>query len=383
MKFTLTFLLVIFIVLTGSCGRRKVNIPDPKASVKGSLVSKAERFSIIETDSCTVVTIINPWQGAEGINQVYYLVKKENILPLKVDSESIIYVPLRRIICMSTTHLAMIAALGETDAIVGVSGAGYVYNKSISERIKKGFINDVGYEAGMNSELIIKSAPDLVMVYGVGSESAGYVGKIKELGIKVMFNADYLETDPLGKAEWIKLFGALFCKEEIADSIFSSVSQSYEQLKTLISMNTDSRPGVLLGLPFKDTWFVSPGNSYISRIIKDAGGSYLWQDTESQVSMPLSLENVYLQSLKAEFWLNTGSADSKNEIISFDTRLKDIPCFREGKLFNNNKRITPEGGNDYWESGALYPHLILKDIASILHPDLFSDHELFFYRKIE
>jgi iron complex transport system substrate-binding protein len=148
-------------------------------------------------------------------------------------------------------------------------------------------------------------------------------------------------------------------------------------------MNTDSRPGVLLGLPFKDTWFVSPGNSYISRIIKDAGGTYLWQDTESQVSMPLSLENVYLQSLKAEFWLNTGSANSKSEIISFDTRLKDIPCFREGKLFNNNKRTTPEGGNDYWESGALYPHLILKDIASILHPDLFGDHELFFYRKIE
>lgn len=383
MKFPLTFLLVILIVLTGSCGRRKDNRPDPNASVKGSLVSKAERFSIVETDSCTIVTIINPWQGAEGINQVYYLVKRENDLPLKVDSESIIYVPLRRIICMSTTHLAMIAALGETDAIVGVSGAGYVYNNSISDRIEKGFINDVGYEAGMNSELIIKSAPDLVMVYGVGSESAGYVGKIKELGIKVMFDADYLETDPLGKAEWIRLFGALFCKEEIADSIFSSVSQSYEQLKTLISMNTDSRPGVLLGLPFKDTWFVSPGNSYISRIIKDAGGTYLWQDTESQVSMPLSLENVYLQSLKAEFWLNTGSANSKSEIISFDTRLKDIPCFREGKLFNNNKRTTPEGGNDYWESGALYPHLILKDIASILHPDLFGDHELFFYRKIE
>jgi iron complex transport system substrate-binding protein len=110
---------------------------------------------------------------------------------------------------------------------------------------------------------------------------------------------------------------------------------------------------------------------------------YLWQDTESSVSMPLSLENVYLQSLKAEFWLNTGSANSKGEIVSFDTRLEDIPCFRKGNLFNNNKRITPEGGNDYWESGALYPQLILKDIASILHPGLFSDHELYYYRKIE
>jgi iron complex transport system substrate-binding protein len=383
MKFPVIFSLAILLILTESCSGRKKSHRSSGITDEGALITKAERFTLTKNDSCTIVTIINPWQGAKGINQIYYLVKRGSSLSLKVDPESVIYVPLRRIICMSTTHLSMISALGETDAIVGVSGAGYVYNKDISDRIEKGFIDDVGYEAGMNSELIIKSAPDLVMIYGVGSESAGYVGKIKELGIKVMFDADYLETDPLGKAEWIRLFGALFCKENIADSIFSSVSRSYEQLRTFVSMNTDSRPGVLLGLPFKDTWFISPGNSYISHIISDAGGMYLWQDTESSVSMPLSLENVYLQSLKAEFWLNTGSANSKGEIVSFDTRLEDIPCFRKGNLFNNNKRITPEGGNDYWESGALYPQLILKDIASILHPGLFSDHELYYYRKIE
>lgn len=383
MKFQVIFSLAIVLVLTESCSGRKESHHSTGITGKGALITKAERFSILKNDSCSIVTIINPWQGAKGINQAYYLVKRGSNLSLKVDSESVIYVPLRRIICMSTTHLAMIAALGETDAIVGVSGAGYVYNKDISGRIENGFINDVGYEAGMNSELIIKSAPDLVMIYGVGSESAGYVGKIKELGIKVMYNADYLETDPLGKAEWIRLFGALFCKENMADSIFSSVIKSYEQIKTFVSLNTVSRPYVMLGLPFKDTWFISPGNSYISRIIKDAGGMYLWQDTESSVSMPFSLENVYLQSLKAEFWLNTGSADSKSEIVSFDSRLENIPCFRKGNLFNNNKRITPEGGNDYWESGAIYPHLILKDIASILHPGLFGDHELFYYRKIE
>jgi iron complex transport system substrate-binding protein len=383
MKFQVIFSLAIVFILTESCSGRKESHQSTGTTDKGALITKAERFSILKNDSCSIVTIINPWQGAKGINQTYYLVKRGSNLSLKVDSESVIYVPLRRIICMSTTHLVMIAALGETDAIVGVSGAGYVYNKDISDRIENGFINDVGYEAGMNSELIIKSAPDLVMIYGVGSESAGYVGKIKELGIKVMFDADYLETDPLGKAEWIRLFGALFCKEDMADSIFSSVSKSYDQLKTFVSLNTDSRPYVMLGLPFKDTWFISPGNSYISRIIKDAGGMYLWQDTESSVSMPFSLENVYLQSLKAEFWLNTGSANSRSEIVSFDSRLENIPCFRKGNLFNNNKRITPEGGNDYWESGALYPHLILKDIASILHPGLFGDHELFYYRKIE
>jgi iron complex transport system substrate-binding protein len=140
---------------------------------------------------------------------------------------------------------------------------------------------------------------------------------------------------------------------------------------------------VLLGLPFRDTWYISPGNSYISQLIKDAGGRYLWQDTESSFSMPYSLENVYLQSLNADYWINVGSADSRVEIASYDSRLETIPCFRYGNLYNNNNRVTSAGGNDYWESGTLNPHIILKDIASILHPGLFNDYDLFYYRKIE
>jgi iron complex transport system substrate-binding protein len=284
---------------------------------------------------------------------------------------------------MSTTHLAMVAALGEEEAIAGVSGTDLIYNSGISQRINEGLIYDVGYESGMNNELIIRLSPDLIMIYGIGSESAGYTGKIKELGIKVMFNADYLETDPLGKAEWIKLFGALFCKEKMADSIFNSVSESYNRIKAFVSQNSEEKPEVLLGLPFRDTWFISPGNSYAGRFIEDAGGNYLWHDTESSVSMPYSIEDVFLRSLKADYWLNIGSVSSKREIYSLDSRLESIPCCRNGNTYNNNKRISPAGGNDYWESGILNPHLILKDIATILHPELFPDTELFYYRKIE
>jgi len=140
---------------------------------------------------------------------------------------------------------------------------------------------------------------------------------------------------------------------------------------------------VLLGLPFRDTWYISPGNSYISRLIEDAGGKYIWESTESTVSMPYGLENVYLKSLDAYFWLNIGNVLTKEEIVSVEPRLGSVPPYIAGKLFNNNKRLNSSGGNDYWESGTLKPHIILKDIASILHPDLFPDHELVYYRKIE
>ncbi len=376
--------LIVFITaITVSCNTRNNTQTNADIPYSDAIVTRAQRFSLEQTDTCTILTITDPWQGAEGIKQVYYLVRKDDVISLKTDESATIYVPLKKIICMSTTHLAMVAALNEKDAIIGVSGTDLIYDKSISERINKGIISDVGYESGMNNELIIRLSPDLIMMYGVGSESAGYIGKAKELGIKVMFNADYLETDPLGKAEWIKLFGALFCKGKMADSIFMSVSESYDRIKNYISQNRVGKPAVLMGLPFRDTWFISPGDSYTSRFIEDAGGNYLWHDTKSSVSMPYSLEDVFIRSLKADYWLNIGSVSSKKEICALDPRLETIPCYRNGNLYNNNKRISPAGGNDYWESGTLNPHLVLKDIAAILHPELFPDSGLFYYRRIE
>jgi iron complex transport system substrate-binding protein len=372
-------ILVSFISCSSGKEKQKAIVhPEGKKAV-----IMAERFTLSRTDSCSVLTIINPWQGAERIEQVYYLVKKGRKISIGADSGSVIHVPVERIICMSTTHLAMIKALRMEDAIAGVSGAGYIYDKGISEKVRRGMVSDVGYEAGLNSELIVKCAPDLVMMYGIGSESAGYVSRIRELGIKVMFNADYLENDPLAKAEWIKLFGALFCKEDLADTIFNSASRSYNQLRAFISQNTVNKPVVMLGMPFRDTWFISPGNSFVSKLIEDAGGEYLWKNTKSSSSMPYSLEKVYMQALKADYWLNTGTISSKNEITSLDPRFLKLSCYRTGNIFNNNKRLSPGGGNDYWESGVVSPQVILKDIASILHPGLFGDYEPVYYTKIK
>jgi iron complex transport system substrate-binding protein len=375
-----SILILTFITISG-CGKFG-NKSSDKFQVYRNKIGRAERFTLQKKNGYTEVLIINPWQGANNVNQTYRLVKKGSVLPEGMDSSTVIFVPLEKIICMSTTHVAMISALGEEKSIAGVSGTGFIFSPELIQMTEEGLIEDVGYEANLNNELILKISPDLIMIYGIGSESVGYVGKIKELGIKVIINADYLETDPLAKAEWIKLFGALYCKEDLADSIFESEVAEYSKIKSFISRSIKKRPKVLLGLPFKDTWYISPGNSYISRLINDAGGDYLWSGTESSVSMPFGIENVYLRGLSADFWLNTGSVNSRNEISAVDQRLEGLPCFKSDNLFNNNKRITARGGNDYWESGSLYPHLLLNDIAAILHPELFSDHELMFYRKI-
>lgn len=372
------FILTLFV----SCTENRFPHSENQLNHNGSIVTKSERFSLERESGYTKLTISNPWQGAKGIRNVYYLLKRGAKIPIGIDSNEVIFVPLKKIICMSTTQLAMISALEEENTIAGVSGAGFIYAKTLSDKFKNGVILDIGYEANLNKELIIKTSPDLIMIYGIGSESLGYINKIRELGVKTIFNADYLEIDPLGRAEWIKLFGALYCKEDMADSIFKSLSDEYMSIKSLICQNSDSRPNVILGLPFKDTWFISPGNSYINTIISDAGGNYLWKETRSTVSMPYGIENVYSRALKADYWLNIGNVNSKDEIAAIDERLAELPCFKNGNLFNNNNRINENGGNDYWESGSLNPHLILKDIASILHPGLFGKDGLFYYRKL-
>jgi iron complex transport system substrate-binding protein len=377
----LSILLLLSFVL--SCTNRKDSRSITESLSDSSSILKSRRFSIHKNDSCTILTITDPWQGAKEIRNEYYLVERGQENSLKVHTSQIISVPVRKIICMSSTHLAMISALGEEESIYGLSGTNYIYDPKIRARADDGLIGEIGYDAGINSELILRISPDLIMMYGIGSESAGYVGKISELGIKVMYNADYLETDPLGKAEWIKVFGALYCKEELADSIYNSVECAYNEIKKIVNKTTEEKPDVILGLPYKDTWFISPGNSYISALISDAGGNYLWQETESSFSMPYSFETVYLKSLKADYWLNVGTVSSKGEIASFDPKLEKIPCYISGNIYNNTRRISPGGGNDYWESGALNPHIILKDIAAILHPGIFREYNLFYYKKIE
>jgi iron complex transport system substrate-binding protein len=376
-------LLMILTVLINSCnGDRTVRNSGSESRLNGNIIY-AERLKIEKYEGYSKVTITNPWQGAENVNQVFYLTNRGSVIPGINDSASVITVPVGKIICMSTTHIAMISALGEENSIYGMSGAGYIYSENLLTRVRKGLLPDVGFDFNLDKEMILKISPDLIIMYGVGSESEGYVGRIKDLGIRILYDADYLETHPLGKAEWIKLFGALFCRENLADSLFESESEAYSQIRSMISGSSRYSPKVLLGLPFKDTWFISPGNTFISKLIDDAGGSYLWKDLQSSYSMPFGIENVYMKAMYADYWLNIGDVTTREEIMMIDPRLKELPCYRRGHLYNNNKRVTNEGGNDYWETGAVKPHLILKDIGSILHPEIFAGSDLYFYRRID
>lgn len=372
-RFTIHFLL--FIIITGCSVSNRQN-----QKITGSN-KYAHGFQIEEKENLTKLSVFNPWEKAENISVDYFLLKKSSPLPDSLKNEKIIRTPVERIICLSTTHIAFLNALDETNSIVGVSGSQYVSNADMRTRIENGEVPDVGYGQNLNYEEIVSQQPELVMVYGVGSEVTSYTHKLEELGIPVILIAEYLEENPLGKTEWIKFIGTLFEKETRAANYFSEIEASYLELKEKIAEKTN-KPKVLVGSPYKDTWWVPGGNSYMANLISDAGGNYLGKETGTNESYAISFENALAWGSQADVWINMGNLKSKKEIRTANERLASLKVFREGKIFNNTKRLSSHGGNDFWESGTVHPDWILRDLIAIFYPEI-VETEMIYYEEIK
>ncbi len=375
------FFLVAVICINFSC-EGSLNKGENSDKKSGAQKNKyALGFQILKQNNITVLEIFNPWQRAKDVSIKYKLVKTNF---KEADSNiftSYIKVPVKKVVCLSTTHIAFIDALGCTDNIVAVSGANLISNSKIRAKIKTKVVYDVGYEQGLNYELLISLKPDVVFAYGIGSDVTGYINKLKELDIPVVLIGEYLESHPLAKAEWIKFFAEFFDRQQIAKMRFDSIAENYNNLKELVSKEK-IKPIVMSGLPWSGTWYVSGGKSYTAKLIEDAGGEFLWKSINSHESLPIDLETVFQKSNETDYWLNSGSAKTLKEIISVDSRLSNLKPFKNGKIYNNNARLSETGGNDYWESGVINPDVILKDLIVILHPGLLPGYKPFYYKNL-
>jgi iron complex transport system substrate-binding protein len=124
---------------------------------------------------------------------------------------------------------------------------------------------------------------------------------------------------------------------------FSRIDSSYQSLVKMAAVAVQ-KPSVIIGLPWKDTWYVSGGRSYASRLISDAGGDYLWKDDLSAEAVPLDLESVFSRAVRAEIWINPGAATSLDELIQYDSRFGQLAVVNQGNVYNNNNRMSRGGG---------------------------------------
>jgi iron complex transport system substrate-binding protein len=375
--FRLSFLSML--VLAGC-----LNNPEPAAHQenRNSFTRYASGFTVYGSGTRTVVKVLDPWQQSEDVSFSYLLAPGREGLPDSLVNLPYIKTPVTRVIALSTTHVAMIDQLGCAESIVGVSGADYIFSPKIRARIESGSIEDVGYGQGLDFEKIVRLNPDVIFLYGVEGNVMTTLEKLKDLEIPAVFCGEYLEPHPLGKAEWIRFFSLFYEKEVQASQFFDRIDSAYKSL-SLLAGKAENKPEVLSGLPWKDTWYMAGGKSFAAKFIEDAGGAYLWSDNSSTQAVPLDLESVYLRAVNADIWINPGAAASISDILQMDERFGDLNVVESGRVFNNDARSNPAGGNDYWESGTVRPDLILADLIGVFHPDLLRDHRFVYYRQLK
>ena len=274
--------------------------------------------------------------------------------------------PMERIICMSSSHVAALSALSADSLIVAVSGLGYISDPDIRSR-QNPPVYDIGYENSLDYERILELEPDLLVTYSVSNAEPPYISKLRSLGVPLMVLHDHLEEHPLARAEYIRLFGALTHRLPKADSLFAEVCTNYNRLKENVPDLQRQHPvKVLLNIPYGDAWYVPGKNSYMSRLIEDAAGEVLGAREGEAASRVISLEQAYELSQKADVWLNPGHCRTRAELRSAHRLFVSFgPMAGLKPIYNNTLRTTPEGGNDFWESGAMRPDLILQDLINI------------------
>lgn len=341
--------------------------------------SNTGHLIIEEFENGHLVKVASPFVNA-NLQEQYFLYPKDQEKP-EIEGVSIyVPVPIKSAIVTSTTHVGYLDAINAIDKIKAANNLDLVYAKHFQQRVEAGDIQNIG-QRNIDTELLVQQNADVIFAYAI--DMAGYkeIQKWRNLNQSVVLIAEFMEKDPLAKANWLRLFGLLVGKESEAEYFLSKVKMKYDSLKAYAQGQTN-QPSVFMGFPWKGTWYMSGGDSFQAKLFKDAGASYLWQDIPKESGMPLAVEEVLFKANQADFWLNTNAMRSLSDISENDERFASFKAYKANQVFNNDNRVNTYGGNDYWESGVVRPDLILEDLVNIFHVNTTAGN-LNYYRKLD
>ena len=336
-----------------------------------------------EGAASTLITVRNPWQGAEGVEKRLFISREGEGVPEGFEGQ-VIEGSAERVVCMSSTYVAMIDAIGCTERVVGVSGIDFIYNSRVREAASEGRVHDVGHDSNINFELLLTLRPDVVLIYGVAGENGVANAKLDELNIPYFYLGDYVEESPLAKAEWTVVVAEILGVRERGEELFAGIESRYLELRKRVEESATERPTVMFNTPYRDTWYMPSSRSYAVRIVEDAGGQYVYDGNHGTASQPIDLEQAYVLTREADYWINVGQYATLEDLRRDNPRFVGAKAVREGRVYSSDRRATAKGGSDFWESAVVNPDVVLRDLVAILHPELnLVSEELTYYKRIE
>ena len=322
-----------------------------------SITDNTAGFTIDIHNDSTHITIYSPWQKGEVMQKLSFSH------------------PYERIVCTSATHMGFISELGMTDKVVGVCRPKRIYNLSEEDRER---ITDIGDDMQPSMEQILLLNPDLVILYTY-AQGDPIPAQVEALGIPILYCNEWTETTPLARAEWIRVFGAVFGCQTKADSVFASICDAYERLRAMGDGQLAKGKSLMSGMSWRGTWYVPAGGTFMGNLFRDAGAQYKYEDNPSTSSIPLTMEQAIQDFAQADVWVGC-EANSLKELEAIDKKHTWFNAFQTGQVYNFRRRALPSGANDFWETGTVHPERILQDLQHILEGDT---TQLYYVEKLK
>ncbi|MGI6074455.1 MAG: ABC transporter substrate-binding protein [Fermentimonas sp.] len=345
-------------------------------------IKYSKGFTIDYFDNYTKVTVLNPWTKYDEAYHVYYLYKgdKPNNLPYSSSKESVIKIPLTSVSVNTFAYFEFLNLIDELGTVKGVTDGFRIYNPTILKNLASGDIVDLGDPFNPNIEKTIALKPQ-ASINSAYAQVDSYSDRIAKLGIPIIYSIEWMENNPLARAEWIKLIAAFYDKQQQAREAFDQIEQKYLQTKALTE-NISQKIAVLSGDIFQDTWYVPGGQSFNAELFRDAGLNYYLNEDKSSGSIGLDIESVLTTFNNADLWIGC-DAKSYKELGTKDSKYMLINAVKKHNVYNNLKRTTTSGGNDYFEGAIANPHLVLSDIIKVAYPELLPDYSLTYIKPLD
>ncbi|WP_298503176.1 ABC transporter substrate-binding protein [uncultured Maribacter sp.] len=378
------YILITLFLITFSCKRQVDKTTNVELTETKSTLRYANGFTIKKQDSGhTILEVTSPWPNAEN-GFKYALVPKEKMASVSLNKEefdAIIPTPIKKIIVTSTTHIPILESLGVESTLVGFPNTDYVSSLSTRKRIDSKKVKELGKNESMNTEIALELQPDVVIGFGIDNQNKAYK-TLETANIPIVYNGDWTEQTPLGKAEWIKFFAPFFHQEKKADSIFNTIEKEYLKVKSLAS-KADKKSTVLSGAMFKDIWYLPGGKSWAAQYLKDANTNYLWKDNQETGSLSLSWEKVLAIGQNADYWVSPSQFTSYKQMEESSPHYSQFKAYKNKNIYTFGNTKGQTGGLLFFELAPSRPDIVLKDLISIFHPEILPNYKPFFYQPLQ
>ncbi len=283
-----------------------------------------------------------------------------------------------RLATVSTTHIALLSAIGSLSSVVGTVYADRILDPEAKLLIQQKKIADLTGEHDLDTERTLRANPDVVTSYPFGGAQYPV---LESAGIGIIPLSEYLETHPLGRAEWMKVMGFLTNRSAAADSVFAAVEARYNTLVALTApVPADERPLLYTGSHANGQWYAPPANSFMGRFSEHAGGRYLFADAVQPGNLTLDFEQFIVRAVDADYWgrvVYTPGPLTYDDIATEDNRYTALRAFRERKVFYCNAAET-----DYFGRAITEPDAVLADLTALLHPQLLPGHVYCYFKPV-